>query len=135
MALLELIREKLVWVEQAKPLAPIYLKALTAEPAEKAVRRAILATEAELHEETKQERAEQQVSEIVEKGETQKEPPITIKEVSSTTEITTEIKSKTGQSSSIPISELPPKSKQTNKDVEEIQGSKCAEKSLEGHTN
>ncbi len=134
LALLELIREKLVWVEQAKPLAPIYLKALTVEPAEQAVQKAILAAGAELHEETKQERAEQQITKIIEKDQIvddQKEPPIAIKEISSTTEITTEIQSKTRLSSSIPVSELPPKSKQTTKDREEIQENKGTEKSLE----
>jgi len=47
LALLELIRERLVWAKQPKPLAPIYLKALTDEPAEQAVQKAMLATAAE----------------------------------------------------------------------------------------
>jgi segregation and condensation protein A len=47
LALLELVREKLVWAKQPKPLAPIYLKALTEEPAEEAVQNAILAAAAE----------------------------------------------------------------------------------------
>jgi len=47
LALLELVREKLVWSKQPKPLASIYLKALTEEPAEEAVQNAILATAAE----------------------------------------------------------------------------------------
>ena len=57
LALLELIRERLVWAKQPKPLAPpvnnrpglasIYLKALTEEPAEQAVQNAMLATAAE----------------------------------------------------------------------------------------
>ena len=44
LALLELIRERLVAVEQSEPLAPIYLRSLTDEPAEQAVQKAILAT-------------------------------------------------------------------------------------------
>jgi len=44
LALLELIREGLVWIEQAESLAPIYLRPLTDEPAEQAVQKAILAT-------------------------------------------------------------------------------------------
>jgi segregation and condensation protein A len=47
LALLELIRERLVWAKQAKPLASIFLKALTEEPAEEAVQKAILAAAAE----------------------------------------------------------------------------------------
>ncbi len=43
LALLELIRDKLVWAEQPAPLASIYLKALTDEPAEQAVQKAIIA--------------------------------------------------------------------------------------------
>jgi segregation and condensation protein A len=44
LALLELIRARLVWVEQAGQLDSIYLRALTNEPAEKAVQDAIYAT-------------------------------------------------------------------------------------------
>jgi len=47
LALLELIRERLVWAKQPKPLASIYLKALTDEPAEQAVQKAIIAAAAE----------------------------------------------------------------------------------------
>ena len=48
LALLELIREKLVWVDQPKPSAPILLRALTDEPAQQAVLKAIRAvTEAD----------------------------------------------------------------------------------------
>jgi segregation and condensation protein A len=47
LALLELIREKLVWAKQPKPLASIYLRPLTEEPAEQAVQNAILAAAAE----------------------------------------------------------------------------------------
>jgi len=43
LALLELIREKLVWAKQKSPLSSIYLRPLTDEPAEEAVRKAILA--------------------------------------------------------------------------------------------
>ena len=45
LALLELIREKLAWVEQASD-SSIYVRSLTDEPAEQAVQDAILATEA-----------------------------------------------------------------------------------------
>jgi len=43
LALLELIRERLVWAEQSDALASIYLKPLTDEPPEQAVQKAILA--------------------------------------------------------------------------------------------
>ena len=43
LALLELIREKLVWAEQPASSSSIYLRSLTNEPAEQAVRNAILA--------------------------------------------------------------------------------------------
>ncbi|MFH1616168.1 MAG: segregation/condensation protein A [Planctomycetota bacterium] len=45
LALLELIRAKLIWVEQPAPFAPIYIRALTDEPAEQAVQKAILASD------------------------------------------------------------------------------------------
>jgi segregation and condensation protein A len=42
LALLELIREKLVWVEQPKSSTQLHLKSLTDEPAEQVVQKAIL---------------------------------------------------------------------------------------------
>ncbi len=47
LALLELIREKLVWVEQPKSSARLYLRSLTDEPAEQVVQKAIFASDAE----------------------------------------------------------------------------------------
>jgi segregation and condensation protein A len=73
LALLELIREKLIWAEQPKSSNSIYLRSLTDEPAEQAVQKAILAV-AEVN--TRQPTQNQQ----------QKQP-------------------------SVPIAELPPKSK------------------------
>jgi segregation and condensation protein A len=43
LALLELIRDKLVWAEQGENSSEIYLRALTEEPAEQAVQRTIMA--------------------------------------------------------------------------------------------
>ncbi len=43
LAMLELIRDKLVWAEQGENSSQIYLRALTDEPAEQAVQRAIMA--------------------------------------------------------------------------------------------
>jgi len=42
LALLELIRDQLIWVEQSKQSEPILVRALTDEPAEQAVQRTIL---------------------------------------------------------------------------------------------
>ena len=43
LALLELVREKLIWAKQSASSSSIYLRPLTDEPAEQAVRKAILA--------------------------------------------------------------------------------------------
>jgi len=67
LALLELIREKLVWAGQSASPAHLYLRALTDEPAEQAVQRAILAAETS----SKQFAQTQQ----------QKQPPIQIAEL------------------------------------------------------
>jgi len=68
LALLELIREKLVWIEQPVP-SSIYLRPLTDEPAEQAVQNAILAVE------TKDDGASQTQ---------RKQPPIPISEIPAT---------------------------------------------------
>ena len=47
LALLELVREKLVWAKQSKPPASIFLRPLTDEPAEQAVEKAMLAAATE----------------------------------------------------------------------------------------
>ena len=44
LAMLELIRNHLIWVEQPDQLGPIYVKSITDEPAEEAVQNAIRAT-------------------------------------------------------------------------------------------
>ncbi len=45
LAMLELIRDKLIWAEQAENSSQIYVRALTDEPAEQAVQRAIMAVD------------------------------------------------------------------------------------------
>lgn len=47
LALLELIREKLIWAEQEASSSSIYLRPLTDEPAEQVVQKAIIAVEAD----------------------------------------------------------------------------------------
>lgn len=59
LALLELIRETLVWAKQEVPLGSIFLKALTDEPAEQAVQKAILTVDAEANGEDLVESSEQ----------------------------------------------------------------------------
>jgi segregation and condensation protein A len=53
LALLELVREELIWIEQLKDTGDIYLRALTEEPAEQAVQQAIIAN-LEVEEENEQ---------------------------------------------------------------------------------
>jgi segregation and condensation protein A len=91
LALLELIREKLAWVEQASG-SSIYVRSLTEEPAEQAVQEAILASEA--------------ASEESDQAEQKEEPPIPIAELS--TEMKAAIPLQVQQSQApIPITELP----------------------------
>jgi hypothetical protein len=47
LGMLELIRLHLIWIEQPEPLGSIHVRALTNEPAEQAVPKAIYAAEAE----------------------------------------------------------------------------------------
>ena len=68
LALLELIRDKLIWAEQSAN-SSIYLRALTEEPAEEAVQKAIFATEVESDKPDK------------DKAEQQELPPIPISEL------------------------------------------------------
>jgi len=69
LALLELVREKLVWAKQSSPSSSIYLRPLTDEPAEEVVQKAILAL-------TEPDTAEPPHTEK------QKQPPIPIVELS-----------------------------------------------------
>ena len=95
LALLELIREKLAWVEQASD-SSIYVRSLTEEPAEQAVQQAILATEVG--------------SEKSDQAEQQKRPPISISELPPKRETSVSLEVRQRQPSAIPITELPPKS-------------------------
>jgi segregation and condensation protein A len=75
LALLELIREKLIWAKQQAPSSSIYLRPLTDEPAEQAVQKAITAVEAD------NKSAHPQAS--LEAATQQKPPPLTISEFAS----------------------------------------------------
>ena len=97
LAMLELIREKLIWAEQSGG-STIYVRPLTDEPAEQAVQKAILATEADFDESPA--------------AEHEKQPPVPIAELPAQDKRTVSIN--TGQSQeqpAIPIAELPPESK------------------------
>jgi len=75
LALLELIREKLIWAKQQTSSSSIYLRPLTDEPAEQAVQKAIIAAEAD------NKPAHPQAS--LESATRQKPPPLTISEFAS----------------------------------------------------
>jgi len=98
LALLELIREKLAWVEQASD-SSIYVRSLTEEPAEQAVQKAILTTEVG--------------SEKSDQAEQQKRLPIAISELPPKRETSVSLEAQQQQSSTIPIAELPLKSDST----------------------
>jgi segregation and condensation protein A len=96
LAMLELIREKLIWAEQSAD-STIYVRPLTDEPAEQAVQEAILATEAD-YDDSEVEQTEQ--------------PPIPIAELPSKGKASAPLDSQQPQEQpAIPIAELPPENK------------------------
>jgi len=92
LALLELIRDRLVWAEQAKPHAEIYLKALSDEPAEQAVQKAIASAEQ------------------TDQPQRPERPPIEITELPPRQKSTADTQLHT-QETTTAITELPPKTK------------------------
>ncbi|MBN1786857.1 MAG: segregation/condensation protein A [Sedimentisphaerales bacterium] len=82
LAILELVREKLITAEQAKPEMPIYLRALTDEPAEQAVQNAIFA-QAQEESEISEEYSQQGMIPIesVEPKPASIEPPVPIRDI------------------------------------------------------
>ncbi len=94
LALLELIRERLAWVEQASD-SSIYVRSLTEEPAEQAVQKAIIATEAG--------------GDRPDQTEQNEMPPFPISELSPKGKATVPLHFQQHQAS-IPITELPSKS-------------------------
>ena len=91
LALLELIRERLIWVEQEQSCGLIFVKSLTEEQPELAVRKAIQAFD-DQDEQNNQQRSEIPIKEVESRPGTE-------------SAITTEVMRQT----EIPISELPPK--------------------------
>ena len=107
LALLELIRERLVWVKQPKSSKQLHLRSLTDEPAEQAVQKAIQASEAEsadtetLKQTRPQEKTPVPITEISQKtGLAKSKPPVTQQQ----------------QQSAVPITELPPENKPKSKE-------------------
>jgi segregation and condensation protein A len=100
LALLELIREGLIWAKQPKSSTAIYLRPLTEEPAEEAVQKAILAL------------AESESQKTVQ-AEQQKQPPIPISEVPAKgkSRVATDMPQTPVQDGPIPITEVSLKSK------------------------
>ncbi len=81
LALLELIREKLIWVEQQPEASDsIFIKALTDEPAEQAVKNAILSTEIEI-DDTQTETEDTETEADNTEAPTSSQPPIPIVEL------------------------------------------------------
>ncbi|MHC4574907.1 MAG: segregation and condensation protein A [Planctomycetota bacterium] len=93
LALLELIRESLVWAKQPKPFASVYLRALTDEPAEQAVQNALLAAAAES---------------VPAESKPGRKTPIPIAELPAKTEPAASAQTVSGDQPPIPITELPP---------------------------
>ena len=102
LAMLELIREKLIWAEQSAD-SKIYVRPLTDEPAERAVQKAILATEADYDERPE---GVPPSNRGLEARDTQ--PPIPIAELPAKSAVPVETDTQQPQEQpAIPITELP----------------------------
>jgi segregation and condensation protein A len=107
LAMLELIREKLIWAEQQSSGSAIYVRSLTDEPAEQAVQQAILATEADLEESRAEERDQ---------------PPIPIAEVPAKSKAPAETETaQPKEQLAIPITELPAESEPVTSPQERLE--------------
>ena len=95
LALLELIREKLIWAEQSTG-SSIYLRPLTDEPAEQAVQKAIISAEAG--------------GDSSAQAEQQESPPIPVSEIPQKSKTPVSLEPLPQTQTAIPITELPPKS-------------------------
>lgn len=113
LALLELIKDKLIAAEQEESSNIIYISALTNEPAEQAVRNAILAASTEA--------ASQPQAETKDF-----EPPIPIVEVTTRENKDVSVKKVISEQTPIPIEELPPKSSSSIETADEEAAEKQA---------
>lgn len=100
LALLELIREKLIWVDQPKASKQLHLRCLTDESAEQAVQKAISTS-----------KTEAETTDTAQKTKPKEKPSIPITEISSPPPTAKEPSTETSQQSAISITELHPKSK------------------------
>ena len=96
LAILELIREKLIWAKQTRG-SSIYLRSLTDEPAEQVVQKAILVVEAG--------------SDGSAPAEQQKQPPIAISELPPQSETAASLDTQQHEQPPISITELSPENK------------------------
>jgi hypothetical protein len=146
LAILELIRDKLIWAEQEQTSSKIYLKALTDEPAEAAVKKTMLSSSNAIEDKIQdcgQQPAEAQTEAVIETPEPCEEPEaeehelddidqqlaaipehelkIPIQEIPTINEYPTSTVVFESKKLKIPIAQLPPKSKtnQTQIDAEE----------------
>ena len=81
LAVLELVREKLITAEQAKAGMPIYLRSLTDEPAEQAVHNAILTQTGQKTAEDDYQQKDAIPIKTIEDKQPAAEPPVSIKEI------------------------------------------------------
>lgn len=123
LALLELIREELVWAKQQGALGSIYLRSLTEEPAEQAVQKAIFVSEAEVS------------SSQPPQSRQQTEPAIPIDELPAKTKSEVPVENLQQKQPSIPVAELPPKNKRQALPDEDEQKIKPAEDHKQQTTN
>ena len=125
LAMLELMRNHLVWVEQPDATGPIYLKPLTSEPAEEAVHNAIYANPEAMEMETEEPQTAPQIADeqieaaedetIVEQLEDEDDEDEFSRELSSIQVPTNEPEKP--RKPRIPIMELPPEKKPTGSPV------------------
>ena len=134
LAILELIRDKLIWAEQEQTSSKIYLKALTDEPAEAAVKKTMMSSSNALEDklpDSNQQPAEAQTDAVIEAIEPSDEPEaeeqelddidqqlaaiaehelkIPIEEITAKAENNTDIQVFDSENLRIPIAQLPPK--------------------------
>ncbi|MCE5341690.1 MAG: segregation/condensation protein A [Planctomycetaceae bacterium] len=102
LGVLELVREKLITAEQVKPGMPIYLRALTDEPAEKAVHEAMMSEEGDVLEQ-------------------KQESPVDIQAIDQPEETQSEIEEETSLPIDIVEIDVPQQQKISETPVEEIQ--------------
>jgi segregation and condensation protein A len=121
LALLELIRDKLVWAEQDASSSKIFLKALTDEPAEQAVQRAIIDLS---------ESGEAEAEPVEEVEEETEEPPIPIQELPAKDKRPAKVQTES-QEPPIPIAEIPRSGRESDTIGDEAESESSAKQDAE----